>query len=67
MCGMHSAYIVTHCIAKLVPYCVAIAFTFVDTKCESECDPDGVTYDESECESECVAVCDTVCVADVVS
>jgi hypothetical protein len=38
MCGMHSAYIVTHCIAKLVPYCVAIAFTFVDTKCESECD-----------------------------
>jgi hypothetical protein len=37
MCGMHSAHIVTHCIAKLVPYCVAIAFTFVDTKCESEC------------------------------
>jgi hypothetical protein len=36
--GTHAFTInVTYCIAQLVPYFVAIAFTFVDTKCESEC------------------------------
>ena len=43
------------------------AFTIDVAECESECEPDGVTIGISCYEPKCVAVCGTVCVADVVS
>ena len=58
-------------VAVYIAVCVADngthTFTIDVAECESECEPDGVTIGISCYEPKCVAVCGTVCVADVVS
>jgi uncharacterized protein YfaQ (DUF2300 family) len=59
----HEPHTVTVCVADNGTH----AFTIDVAECESECEPDRVTIGISCYEPKCVAVCGTVCVADVVS